>query len=118
MSRSTRRSSRTRKAHLACPDGMLPFSAACQEFPACQLRPRTHGETLVNFALFDLVGLNCSELRRTAAVVHCAISRRTSIGSCNCAAAGVDATLHQLRHTHATELVNAGVSLATIRKRL
>jgi len=35
-----------------------------------------------------------------------------------CAAAGVDATLHQLRHTRATELVNAGVSLATIRKRL
>jgi integrase len=35
-----------------------------------------------------------------------------------CAAAGVDATLHQLRHTHPTELVNAGVSLATIRKRL
>ena len=35
-----------------------------------------------------------------------------------CAAASVDATLHQLRHTHATELVNAGVSLATIRKRL
>jgi integrase/recombinase XerD len=35
-----------------------------------------------------------------------------------CTAAGVDATLHQLRHTHATELVNAGVSLATIRKRL
>jgi len=34
------------------------------------------------------------------------------------AAAGVDATLHQLRHTHATELVKAGVSLATIRKRL
>ncbi|MDQ4077204.1 MAG: tyrosine-type recombinase/integrase [Chloroflexota bacterium] len=26
--------------------------------------------------------------------------------------------LHQLRHTYATELVNAGVSLATIRKRL
>jgi integrase/recombinase XerD len=36
----------------------------------------------------------------------------------DCAAAGVDATLHQLHHTHATELVNAGVSLATIRKRL
>ena len=36
----------------------------------------------------------------------------------SCSAAGVDATLHQLRHTHATELVNAGVSLATIRKRL
>jgi integrase/recombinase XerD len=35
-----------------------------------------------------------------------------------CAAAGVEATLRQLRHTHATELVNAGVSLATIRKRL
>ncbi|MCA1678044.1 MAG: tyrosine-type recombinase/integrase [Actinobacteria bacterium] len=35
-----------------------------------------------------------------------------------CAAAGVTATLHQLRHTHATELVNDGVSLATIRKRL
>jgi hypothetical protein len=35
-----------------------------------------------------------------------------------CATAGVDATLHQLRHTHATELANAGVSLATIRKRL
>jgi integrase len=30
----------------------------------------------------------------------------------------VTCTLHQLRHTHATELVNAGVSLATIRKRL
>ena len=35
-----------------------------------------------------------------------------------CAQAGVACTLHQLRHTHATELVNAGVSLATIRKRL
>jgi integrase len=35
-----------------------------------------------------------------------------------CAAARVDATLHRLHHTHATELVNAGVSLATIRKRL
>ena len=35
-----------------------------------------------------------------------------------CAVAGVACTLHQLRHTHATELVNAGVSLATIRKRL
>ncbi len=35
-----------------------------------------------------------------------------------CSVAGIDATLHQLRHTHATELVNAGVSLATIRKRL
>jgi len=35
-----------------------------------------------------------------------------------CTHAGVTCTLHQLRHTHATELVNAGVSLATIRKRL
>ena len=32
--------------------------------------------------------------------------------------AGVRCTLHQLRHSHATELVNGGVSLATIRKRL
>ena len=32
--------------------------------------------------------------------------------------AGVTCTLHQLRHSHATELVNGGVSLATIRKRL
>jgi len=35
-----------------------------------------------------------------------------------CAEAGITCTLHQLRHTHATELVNDGVSLATIRKRL
>jgi integrase/recombinase XerD len=35
-----------------------------------------------------------------------------------CAQAGVSCTLHQLRHTHATELVNGGVSLATIRRRL
>jgi len=35
-----------------------------------------------------------------------------------CRVAGVACTLHQLRHTHATELVNDGVSLATIRKRL
>ena len=32
--------------------------------------------------------------------------------------AGVTCTLHQLRHSHATELVNGGVSLMTIRKRL
>jgi len=31
---------------------------------------------------------------------------------------GVSCTIHQLRHSHATELVNEGVSLATIRKRL
>lgn len=35
-----------------------------------------------------------------------------------CQQAGVACTLHQLRHAHATELVNDGVSLATIRKRL
>jgi integrase/recombinase XerD len=35
-----------------------------------------------------------------------------------CAQAGIACTLHQLRHTHATELVNEGVSLSTIRKRL
>ena len=35
-----------------------------------------------------------------------------------CAAADVDATLHQLRHTHARSSSTPGVSLATIRKRL
>jgi integrase len=30
----------------------------------------------------------------------------------------VSCTLHQLRHTHATSLVNGGVSLETIRRRL
>ena len=35
-----------------------------------------------------------------------------------CAAAAVDCTLHQLRHSHATALVQDGVRLATIRKRL
>ena len=35
-----------------------------------------------------------------------------------CRQAKVICTLHQLRHTHATELVNEGVSLTTIRKRL
>jgi integrase/recombinase XerC/integrase/recombinase XerD len=34
------------------------------------------------------------------------------------AAAGEDIELHQLRHTHATELVRDGVSVQTIRKRL
>jgi site-specific recombinase XerD len=34
------------------------------------------------------------------------------------AKAQVKATIHQLRHVHATELVNAGVSLETIRRRL
>jgi integrase/recombinase XerD len=35
-----------------------------------------------------------------------------------CSQAGVDCKLHQLRHSHATELINGGVSLSTIRKRL
>ncbi len=35
-----------------------------------------------------------------------------------CKQAGISCTLHQLRHAHATELVNGGVSLATIRRRL
>ncbi len=37
-------------------------------------------------------------------------------GYCN--KAGVECTLHQLRHTHATQLVNGGVGLETIRRRL
>ncbi len=35
-----------------------------------------------------------------------------------CRKAGVECTLHQLRHTHATRLVNGGVGLETIRRRL
>ena len=35
-----------------------------------------------------------------------------------CSQVGVTCTLHQLRHSHATELINGGVSLPTIRKRL
>ena len=35
-----------------------------------------------------------------------------------CRAAGIPCTLHQIRHTHATELINEGVSLNTIRRRL
>ena len=35
-----------------------------------------------------------------------------------CAKTQITATIHQLRHAHATELVNAGVSLETIRRRL
>ena len=35
-----------------------------------------------------------------------------------CVLAGEDISLHQLRHTHATELINDGVSIETIRKRL
>ena len=33
-----------------------------------------------------------------------------------CAVAGVD--IHQLRHAHATELINAGVSIEAVRRRL
>ncbi|MGV9584414.1 tyrosine-type recombinase/integrase [Nocardia farcinica] len=35
-----------------------------------------------------------------------------------CATAGVDIDIHQLRHSHATELINAGVSIEVVRKRL
>ena len=35
-----------------------------------------------------------------------------------CAAAGERITQHQLRHTHGTELVNDGVPIETVRKRL
>ncbi|MFI6457048.1 tyrosine-type recombinase/integrase [Streptosporangium amethystogenes] len=37
---------------------------------------------------------------------------------CYCAAARVDLDIHQLRHAHATELINAGVSIEAIRRRL
>ena len=35
-----------------------------------------------------------------------------------CQAAGVEATIHQLRHSQASQLVRAGVPLATVRKQL
>ena len=35
-----------------------------------------------------------------------------------CTAAGVEIGIHQLRHAHATELINLGVSIEAIRKRL
>jgi integrase/recombinase XerC/integrase/recombinase XerD len=35
-----------------------------------------------------------------------------------CAAASVDLDIHQLRHAHATELINAGVSIEAVRRRL
>jgi integrase/recombinase XerD len=34
------------------------------------------------------------------------------------AAAGVDIGIHQLRHAHATELINSGVSIGVVRRRL
>jgi integrase/recombinase XerD len=33
-----------------------------------------------------------------------------------CAAAGVGIDIHQLRHAHATELINAGVSIEAVRR--
>ena len=36
----------------------------------------------------------------------------------HCAAAGVQIGIHQLRHAHATELINLGVSIEAVRKRL
>ncbi|MEU0477970.1 tyrosine-type recombinase/integrase [Streptosporangium sp. NPDC006013] len=35
-----------------------------------------------------------------------------------CAAARVEIDIHQLRHAHATELINAGVSIEAVRRRL
>ncbi|MGD9697332.1 MAG: tyrosine-type recombinase/integrase [Thermoleophilia bacterium] len=35
-----------------------------------------------------------------------------------CAAAGRDIDIHQLRHAHATELINSGVSIEAVRRRL
>jgi integrase/recombinase XerC/integrase/recombinase XerD len=35
-----------------------------------------------------------------------------------CAAAGVEIGIHQLRHAHATELINSGVSIEVVRRRL
>ncbi|WP_281032674.1 tyrosine-type recombinase/integrase [Nocardia araoensis] len=35
-----------------------------------------------------------------------------------CAAVGVGIDIHQLRHTHATELINGGVSIEVVRRRL
>ncbi|GAA4102982.1 tyrosine-type recombinase/integrase [Nonomuraea soli] len=35
-----------------------------------------------------------------------------------CQAAGVEIDIHQLRHAHATELINAGVSIEAVRRRL
>lgn len=35
-----------------------------------------------------------------------------------CQAAGVEIDIHQLRHAHATELTNAGVSIEVVRRRL
>jgi integrase/recombinase XerC/integrase/recombinase XerD len=35
-----------------------------------------------------------------------------------CAAAGTEIGIHQLRHAHATELINSGVSIEVVRRRL
>ena len=35
-----------------------------------------------------------------------------------CAAAGTGIGIHQLRHTHATELIDSGVSIEVVRRRL
>ncbi|WP_280487850.1 tyrosine-type recombinase/integrase [Nocardia farcinica] len=54
----------------------------------------------------------------TAAAARCPTPPPTTGGSRYCAAAGVDIDIHQLRHSHATELINAGVSIEVVRKRL
>ena len=35
-----------------------------------------------------------------------------------CIAAGAETGIHQLRHAHATELINSGVSIEVVRRRL
>jgi integrase len=53
-----------------------------------------------------------------AGVARCDTNRWQERWVGYCAQVGVCCTLHQLRHTRTTELINGGVSLATIRKRL
>ncbi len=58
----------------------------------------------------------CSARRRTTPAARYASVQQ--LWAKYCAKAQVTDTIHQLRHVHATELVNAGVSLETIRRRL
>ncbi|XVU30497.1 tyrosine-type recombinase/integrase [Actinoplanes sp. CA-054009] len=57
----------------------------------------------------------CSGPRSTAPAGRCPT---TPPSTRYCAAAGVDIDIHQLRHSHATELINAGVSIEAVRRRL
>ncbi|MER6004067.1 tyrosine-type recombinase/integrase [Nonomuraea angiospora] len=51
--------------------------------------------------------------RRTAV-----LRRRPHRWQTYCTAARVEIDIHQLRHAHATELINAGVSIEAVRRRL